>query len=71
MSAFGQEAVAYPDPKRAQAFQLSAQDMGPIVWRRRLNAYLAEVGTNLCAYLDDLSDMPSEAERAKAAIVRP
>lgn len=52
----------------AQGFFQATTETGQVVWCRRLNAYLAEVGTDLWAYLDVLSDMPTTVELEKARI---
>lgn len=52
----------------AQGFFQATTETGQVVWCRRLNTYLAEVGTDLWAYLDVLSDMPTPVELEKAGI---
>lgn len=54
----------------AQGFVESIMETGQIVWCRRLNAYLAEAGTDLWAYLDVLRDMPPLAALERAGIRR-
>lgn len=43
----------------ADGFQLSTQDDGRVIWARRLNTWLAEVGEDVWAYADVLHDSPA------------
>ena len=60
--------VSCENDPAAQGFIHSTQDNGQMSWARRLQAYLAEAGTDLWAYLDVLSDMPTTVELEKAGI---
>lgn len=54
----------------ADGFQLSTQDDGRIIWARRLNTWLAEVGDDVWSYADVLSDHPISAELERAGLRR-
>lgn len=56
------------DPS-ADAFTLSTQDDGRIVWARRLQTWLAEVGLDVRSFRDVLRDLPNEAELMRAGVV--
>jgi hypothetical protein len=55
------------DPSAEEFFETTTES-GAIVWCRRLNAYLAEVQTDVWAYLDVLRDMPPLGALEKAGI---
>lgn len=54
----------------AQGFHTSTQETGPIIWCRRLNAYLSEVKADLWDYRDILRDPPSPHGLESAGIRR-
>ena len=54
----------------AQGFQTSTQETGPVIWCRRLNTYLSEIGADLWDYRDVLRDLPSGHELEGAGIRR-
>lgn len=60
---------AFNDPG-SDGFQESTQDDGRIVWARRLNAWLAEVQSDVWAYADVLRDHPISIELENAGLRR-
>jgi len=52
----------------AGVFQESTMDTGQIIWARRINTWLKEVGSDLWGYLDILEGVPVPADLEKAGI---
>ena len=52
----------------AGVFQESTTDTGQIIWARRINTWLKEVGSDLWAYVDVLEGVPVPADLEKAGI---
>ena len=59
----------FNDPS-ADGFRVSTQEGGRIIWARRLNAWLAEVGSDVWAYADVLKDHPISIELENAGLRR-
>lgn len=66
----GKRLVAFVarDPA-GNGFQNSTQEVGQVIWARRLNTWLAEAGSDLWAFRDVLADVPSDADLAAAGIL--
>lgn len=50
-------------------FQNSTQEVGHVIWARRLNTWLAEAGSDIRDFREVLSDVPCDAALAAAGIV--